>query len=391
MKKLLFVIPTLGGGGAERSLVNLLNELPADEFDIDLLLFKNTGIFLGQVPSNVKILEQTPALKGLYAPIKEAGVYLPRKVIGNACSRVFEKGMSAQKAFLWRHFYCKKIERLEKEYDVAIGYLGGESTDYVLDKVNAKKKIHWVHNDYRKLGMSKKYDIDVFRRVDAVVTISDECLNILEEEFPQYTDKLYCIPNITSSKVIRKRAEEFFPKEYEGISNILLSVGRLSEQKGFDLAISAAKTMKSNGLDFKWFIIGEGALRSKLEEQIKKDGVADRIILLGLRENPYPYIKNCDVFVQPSRFEGKSVVLDEAKILAKPIVATAYPTVRDQITSGNEGIIAELSAIGLAQVLEHILKNEELLIPIQNYLKSHEYGNSVEIKKYIALLGGEET
>jgi len=391
VKKILFVIPTLGGGGAERSLVNLLNELPVDKFDIDLLLFKKTGIFLEQVPSNVKIFEQPPALKGLYAPIKEAGVYFLRKIIGSVCSRVFERGMCAQKAFRWRHFYCKKIERLEKEYDVAIGYLGGESTDYVLDKVNAKKKIHWVHNDYRKFGMSKKYDIDVFRRVNAVVTISDECLNILEEEFPQYTDKLYCIPNITSSKVIRKRAEDFFPKEYEGISNILLSVGRLSEQKGFDLAISAAKTMKSEGLDFKWFIIGEGSLRRKLEEQIKKDRVADRIILLGLQENPYPYIKNCDIFVQPSRFEGKSVVLDEAKILAKPIVATAYPTVRDQITSANEGIIAELSADGLARTLEHILKDEELVIPIQNYLKSHEYGNSVEIKKYIALFGGEKT
>lgn len=385
MKKLLFVIPSLGGGGAERSLVNLLTELPEDEFEIDLLLFKKTGIFLGQVPSYVKVLEPTPALKGLYAPIKKAGIYLPRKVIGNVCAKIMERGMSAQKAFLWRHFYCNKIERLAEEYDVAVGYLGGESTDYVLDKVNAKKKIHWVHNDYRKLGMSKKYDIDVFRKVDAVVTISDECLKILEEEFPQYKDKLYCIPNITSSKVIRQRADAFFPKEYEGLKNILLSVGRLSEQKGFDLAVSAAKIMKYNGVDFKWFIIGDGPLRNKLEAQIKKDDVSDKVVLLGLRENPYPYIKNCDVFVQPSRFEGKSVVLDEAKILAKPIVATAYPTVKDQITNCDEGIITKLNYRDLANVLENILINKKLLIPIHNYLISHEYGNSKEIKKYVML------
>ena len=388
MKKILFVIPALGGGGAERSLVNLLNEIPSDMYEVDLLLFKKEGIFLPQVPSYVNILEQTPALKGLYAPFSKAGVYLPAKVIGNVCSKIFERGMSAQKAFLWKYVYNRIIEPLNKEYDVAVGYLGGESTDYILDKVKAKKRIHWVHNDYRKLGMSKKYDQFVFDRVDAVVTISDECLNILKEEFPQYAEKCFCIANITSSKVIRKRASLFYPEEYQGISNILLSVGRLSEQKGFDMAIEAARIMKENGIKFKWFVIGNGALKNKLEEQIRRDEVEDVFCLLGTRENPYPYIKNCDIFVQPSRFEGKSVVLDEAKILAKPIVATAYPTVKDQIEDGKEGVIVGLSPKDIADGIEFLLKNDLIRRNIEAYLSKNEYGNQEEISKYVDIIEG---
>lgn len=387
MKKLLFVMPALGGGGAEKSLVNLLNEIPSDKYEIDLLLFKKVGMFIRQVPSNVNILDQTPALKGVYAPFSKSGIYLPIKIFGNVCSRIFESGMSAQKAFLWKFFYSKVVEKLDKEYDVAIGYLGGESTDYILDKVKAKKRIHWVHNDYRKLGMSKKYDVIVFDKVDAIVTISDECLGILKEEFPQYAQKCFCIANITSSKVIRAHAESFYPEEYQGISNILLSVGRLSEQKGFDLAISAAHIMKENALRFKWFIIGSGALKHKLEEQIRREGVEDYICLLGPRENPYPYIKNCDIFVQTSRFEGKSVVLDEAKILAKPIVATAYPTVKDQIQSEKEGLITELSPQEIAHCLRHLLEDQSMRDAIKSYLSSHEYGNCDELQKYVSLFG----
>lgn len=390
MKKILFVIPTLGGGGGERSLVNLLNELPKDKFEIDLLLFKKTGIFISQVPQEVNVLEQTPALKGLYASLGRAGIYLPRKIIGNVFSRIFENGMCAQKAFLWKHFYSPKIEKLNKEYDVAVGYLGGESTDYVLDKVKAKKKIHWVHNDYRKLGMSKKYDKDVFNKVSDIITISNECLEILEEEFPEYANKMQCIPNITSSKVIRNRANEFYPSEYMGIRNIILSVGRLSEQKGFDMAVKAAAKMKRDGYQFKWFIIGEGGLRGELETQIKKEGVEDYVILLGLRENPYPYIKNCTVFVQTSRFEGKSVVLDEAKILDKPIVVTNYPTVGDQIKNGIEGIVSELTPESIADSTEQMLKDDNLRIRIERYLNENEYGNSDEIVKYIQLFGGDK-
>ena len=389
MKKILFVIPTLRDGGAERSLVNLLTELPPEKYDIDLLLCKMQGPFLSQMPQNVHIIKQTPILKKLYGSVKEAGIYMPVKVFGNVISKILKNGMGEQKAFLWEYFYKKVIDGIDKEYDVAVGYLGGESTYYIVDKVKAKRKIHWVHNDYRTSGMPKKYDLKLFPRVDAIVTISDECLEILKEEFPIFKDKMICIENITSSVVINNRATEFKPKEYIGVENVLLSVGRLSEQKGFDMAISAASKLKKQQINFKWFIIGSGPLESKLKNQIKKEKVEDYVVLIGTKENPYPYIKNCDLFVQPSRYEGKSVVIDEAKILAKPIVATAYPTVRDQIRNANEGVIVELSVDGIYKGLKEMVFDKTKQKEISNYLENHEYGNQTEIKKYIKLIEGE--
>lgn len=385
MKKILFVIPTLRDGGAERSLVNLLTELPEDKYEIDLLLLKNQGTFLSQVPAYVNILEQPPVLKKLYGPVRKAGIYMPVKVFGNLLARIVKSGMGNQKAFMWEYFYKPVIDGLDKEYDVAVGYLGGESTYYIVDKVNAKRKIHWVHNDYRTSGMPKKYDLKLFPKVDAVVTISEECLEILKEEFPQFQDKFYCIENITSSAVIKARAKEFIPEEYKGYENILLSVGRLSEQKGFDMAISAASKLKKKGIKFKWFIIGSGPLKDKLNDQIEKENVKDYVELLGTKSNPYPYIKNCDIFVQSSRYEGKSVVLDEAKILAKPIIVTSYPTVGDQIVDGKEGVIVDMTSGKIADGIEKLIKNKEKRVFLSNYLAAYEYGNQDAVKKYITL------
>ena len=340
-------------------MVNLLTELPPEKYDIDLLLFKMQGTFLSQVPQNVHIIKQPPILKKLYGPVKEAGIYMPVKVLGNAISKILKNGMGEQKAFLWEYFYKKVIDGIDKEYDVAVGYLGGESTYYIVDKVKAKRKIHWVHNDYRTSGMPKKYDLKLFPRVDAIVTISDECLEILKEEFPIFKDKMICIENITSSVVINNRATEFKPKEYIGVENVLLSVGRLSEQKGFDMAISAASKLKKQQINFKWFIIGSGPLESKLKDQIKKEKVEDYVVLIGTKENPYPYIKNCDLLV------------------------------RDQIRNANEGVIVELSVDGIYKGLKEMVFDKTKQKEISNYLENHEYGNQTEIKKYIKLIEGE--
>lgn len=326
MKKILFVIPTLRDGGAERSLVNLLCELPKDVYEIDLLLFKMQGTFLPQVPKNVNILEQPTILKKLYGPIRKAGIYMPVKVVGNVLARII------------------------------------------------------------KSGMPKKYDLKLFSKVDAIVTISDECLQILSEEFPEFQNKCFCVANITSSTIVKQRAEEFRPKEYEKENNIILSIGRLSEQKGFDMAITAARIIKTKGIKFKWFIIGSGPLNDELSKQIQKENVADCIQLLGSRENPYPYIKECDIFAQTSRYEGKSVVLDEAKILGKPIVVTKYPTVYDQIHNDDEGKIVEMNPQGIAEGISKLIIDKDRRIRMQKYLKSKEYGNQEEIKKYIDII-----
>ena len=382
MKKILIVMFSLYNGGAEKSLVNLLNELPNDRYNIDLLLFKKEGLYLEQVPSTINILETPSDIKLLYqgtSLIRLFCVFISRLIYGRSAKA---NGLK------WTHFYSKKIKVLDKNYDVALAYISGEVMYFVDEKVKAKKKIAWVHNDYRESRLPKKYDYPHFKNMDAIVTISDKCADILKEEFPEFKDKIYNIPNITSSSVIKKRAEEFYPEEYRGLDNKfkILSIGRLNPQKGFDMAISAAAILKLSGLKFEWFVIGNGELESKLKKQIKREGVEDCFKLIGVRENPYPYIKNCDIVVQSSRFEGKSIVLDEAKILAKPIAATAYSTVKDQIIDGSEGVICEMSSQGIADGINKLLKDEQLLHGMELYLSQHEYGNQQEVQKYMDLI-----
>lgn len=387
-RKILIVTMSLYNGGVEKSLINFLNELPEDQYDIDVLLFKREGLYLKQVPSYVNILQTPRNITRLFSSFRQAGTLLMTKFFGSLLSRCLYGHTHKAGGFRWKYFYSKHIDVLTGKYDVAIAYFSSEIDYFVDEKVQADKKIVWVHNDYKASGHSREYDYLHFQNMDAIVTISEKCADILKEVFPEFTDKIYNIPNITSSLVLRRRAEEFYPQEYQSSKKQykLLSVGRLAEQKGFDMAVSAAALLKKAGVSFDWFIIGNGPLEKQLERQMKKEGVEDCFKLIGVRENPYPYMKNCDLIVQSSRYEGKSVVLDEAKILGKPIVATNYPTVKDQIIDGEEGIIAEMSPQGIAAGIEKLLGDRELAAHIQESLSQHEYGNQQDIQKYMALI-----
>ena len=388
-KKILFIMSTMENGGAERSLVNLLNEIPYDKYNVDLLIFKKTGIFLKQIPKQVNILKRPMILKRLYGSIKESGIMYIYKLFATLTSFVFErdKDKAYQTGYRWKTFYKKIIPNLNEEYDTAVSYISGEQTYYLVDKVKAKRKISWVHNDYRAAHHPKKYDEQYFNKLDAIVTISEKCEIILKEEFPELKDRCHNIANITSSEIIKRMSNDFYPKEYEKIPLILLSIGRLSPQKGFDLAINVAKILKDKNIEFKWFIIGEGKLRKDLQNQINELEIQDVIELIGIRENPYPYIKNCDIFVQTSKYEGKSVVVDECKILAKPMVLTNYPTVYDQIDNEYEAIIAEMNPKDIANKIKVLIDDKNLNEKMTNYLKNHEYGNQNEIVKYLNLIG----
>lgn len=386
MKNLLIVMPTLYNGGAERSLVNFLNEIPKGKYNIDILLFKKSGMFLKQVPKEYTVLDTPKDLKRMYGSLKETGVLLPWRVIGNVCAKMMTRNSRAKRGFRWKYFYGPTIKKLDKKYDVALAYISGEILYYVDEKVDADKKIVWIHNDYRQAMHPRKYDYKHLKNMDAIVSISDECVDILKDEFPEFSDKIYMIENITSSVTLEKQAQEFYPSEYTKDNFNILSIGRLHEQKGFDMAIKAARMIKDQNIKFKWFVLGSGELEGELKSQIKEAGVEDCFLLLGTRENPYAYIKNCDLFVQPSRYEGKSVVIDETKILKKPIVVTNYPTVKDQIMDGKEGMIVDMNPEGIAGGIIKMAQNEELRMEYVNFLSSREYGNQKEIEKYLELI-----
>lgn len=386
MRKILFVMHSLEYGGAERSLVNLLNELPQDCYEVDLLLFQKKGDFLAQLPAWVHVLDTPEAVNGLYAPLSRAGKQRVTKLLGTLCAKAVRRTRKSRSAWRWRHFYRRKIETLPTHYDTAVAFTGSEILYFVTDRVDADRKLVFIHNDYRTAGYSAKDDAPCLEKMDAVISISRQCVEVLREVFPAMQDKMQYLENITSSAVVRARADAFVPEEYEDGTCSILSVGRLWPQKGFDMAVDAAAILKKRGLNFRWYIVGEGSLRQELQKQIDALGLGDVFFLLGTRENPYPYMKHCDVLVQSSRYEGKSVVLDEAKMLCKPIVATAYPTVADQVTDGCEGIVTELSARGIAQGVERMIEDAALRGAITAYLSAREYGNQAEVEKYMKLL-----
>ena len=389
MKKVLFVLYSMKYGGAERSLANLLQTLPEGKYDVDVLLFQRTGDFLKQVPEWINVLETPRDIVDISAPIKQSLWRGTTKVVGTLCSRLARRSRKEQTAWRWKYFYSKKIKPLPVHYDVAVAYAGCEHLYFVRDKVSADRKLVWIHNDYRSADYSPVDDAPYFADMDEIVSVSDKCVDVLKEIFPQFADRMHCIENITSSSSVKKLADECWPEEFDKNILNILSVGRLHPQKGFDIAIKAAAILKKSGLNFKWYIIGKGTLQNDLERQMKESGVEDCFILLGTRFNPYPYIKNCEMIVQPSRTEGKSVVLDEAKILCTPIVASNYVTVYDQIKEGDEGIITEMSPEGIAQGILEMVGNKELYRHIKEYLSMHEYGNEKEIEKYMMLLDKE--
>ena len=386
MKKILFVMHTLGFGGAERALVNLLCELPRDRFEVDVLLFQRTGALMAQLPSWVRVLETPEVLKCLYGSFKKAGRYALPKLMGKGLAMLARRTRKAQAGWRWTHVYGKLIPKLHGHYDAAVAFSGSEIQYFVADCVDADKKIVFVHNDYRTAKYSAEFDEASFGKMDAIVSISRRCVETLEEVFPQYRARMLYLENITSSKVIKTRAGEFEPPEFTDVQVNILSVGRLWPQKGFDMAIDAAALLKKEGVSFRWFVLGEGDLRQPLQQQIDALGLTEDFFLLGARENPYPYMRRCDVLVQSSRYEGKSVVLDEAKMLCTPIVATAYPTVADQVADGREGLVVPMSAEGIAEGVRRMLRDDALRNEITTYLADHEYGNQAEVDKYIKLL-----
>lgn len=392
-KNILLHIGGLGAGGAEKSLVSFLNTLPEDLYNIDLMLLNKGGLFWNLVPEHVNIIEVplpynclgiSPTNWKFY--IKQSPKYLIKKIYSLF---KLKKGGRAIAQILWP-LWKNEIKINMKKYDVAMSYIEGLPNYYVMDRVDAKKKILWIHNEYTKLGYDKDFDREYFKKADAVVTISELCRDDLVNNFPELKEKFHILENITNPMLIKKMAEEGInDSAFESMKNTLklLSIGRLYPQKNYPLAIDAAKIIKDNGIDFKWYIIGEGVLRNEIEKQINALSLQDNIILLGLRSNPYPYIKQCDIIVQSSLFEGKSIAIDEAKILCKPIVTTNYPTVYDVITDFKNGLISEMTPDSLAEKIIKLYNDKDLMERLSNNLKEEAIDNTSEIENYIKLIG----
>jgi glycosyltransferase involved in cell wall biosynthesis len=390
-KKILFIMPSLQAGGAEKCLVNLLNEFDYDRYDVDLLLLSKTGIFLKLLPSPVRVFtledDYTVFSKNILSSVL---TFLSKGKFGLAFSRIAFtiknrtiKNTGIAEQYSWQ--YLKKaIPKNETTYDVAIGFLEKTAIYLAVDCIKAQKKIGFINNDYKMLDLDANYDAPYFEKLDYLVTVSESCEQVLQDSFPKLTSKIKMMYNILSEKAIQKLA-------FQSIAGLdpnanLVTLGRLSHQKGFDIAIQACAILVAKGVAIKWYILGEGEERRALEGLIKQYKMESNFILLGIKENPYPYINNATIYVQPSRFEGKSLAIDEAKILHKPILVTNFTSAKDQITSFENGIVVDLDPDSIAQGILDMLNNVVLRTQLVANLEKEHYGTESEIKKLYQLI-----
>jgi glycosyltransferase involved in cell wall biosynthesis len=390
-KKLLFVINNLNAGGAEKALVSLLQTLDYSRFDVDLYLFRAEGIFMADIPAEVRVLE-TPKLYPLFdMPIAKALQYsLSRLNFRLAWLRLrfglvhkSGKRRSLVDQYSWP-FLSGALPKLAGHYDAAISGLEKRPNYFIIEKVSAKVKIGMIQNDYDSLGMDPDFDRPYFEKFDRIFTVSEQCEAILKMRFPSIREKFGVMYNIVSPAAVRRLSLQ--PAGFEKKGIMLVSIGRLNVQKGFDLAIEACRLLLDQGFDLYWHILGEGEERPALEEKIAALGLQGRFILEGVRKNPFPYVKMADIYVQPSRFEGKSVAIDEVKILGKPIVVTDFPSVLDQIENGKNGIITAFAPQALADGIARVLRNPDLAEHLAKNLETEKLGTSGEIDKLYAAI-----
>ncbi|MGD7044465.1 glycosyltransferase [Jeotgalibacillus proteolyticus] len=390
-KDLLFVMNNLNCGGAEKAIISLLETIDYSKFNVDLYLFKHEGIFLGKLPTEVNLLNEPLEYSIFDMPIKEAllqcvkmkrpAAMLYRILFGVIIRTEKNKARSEQRR--WKYI-SSSIGSITKKYHSAIGYLEKNPIYFCIDKVEAEIKIGFIHNDYNKLGMDPKLDEKYLTQLNKIVTVSQECANVLNDTFPSMQKKITVMHNIVSPRLINQLSLESKLLEGEGLK--IVTIGRLSYQKGYDLALEACKILTDYGLNIKWYVIGEGEDRNKLEDLIKNFGLEANFKLLGLKENPYPYIYNADIYVQSSRFEGKSIAIDEAKILLKPIIVTNFSTVTDQIQDGINGLVASMDAKSIAEKILKMYQDEKLKEFLISNLKKEELGTEHEILKLYSMI-----
>lgn len=390
-KKLLIVSHALELGGAERSLIGLLDALDPEAWDVELFLLRHEGELMDAIPEHITLLPQVPSYTVLARPmkttVKEGHILLTvARLAGKVAAKMYtekrqlkDSGVPLEYSHKYTCPFMPKIQP-ERSYDLAISFLTPHY--FVARKVQAKKKIAWIHTDYSQVRVDEKSEYAMWNAYDNIVSISEAVTNGFLGVFPELKDKIVLIENILPEKLVRRQAEEpiadMARKEDE---KILLSIGRFSYAKNFDNVPWICKKIRESGVDVKWYLIGFGGDEGLIRKNITDAGMEDHVIILGKRANPYPYIAACDLYVQPSRYEGKCVTVREAQMLGKPVVITRYATSSSQLEDGVDGVIVPMDNEGCAKKIAELLRNPDAMNKLSQKCLDRDYTNQSEAGK----------
>ena len=371
-KKILFVINTLGKAGAETALMELLRKIPKEQYEVSIFVLLGQGEVIEDLPDNVKLLNKKynsnsvldktgrkDLYKNIFVQIFRNGAIFRRSLylIKHAFRMISKKQLKMDK-LLW---YCLAdgAQKLEDHYDLAVAYLEGGSAYYVADYVSADKKAAFVHIDYSLAGYNRDLDKNCYLKYDQIFTVSKEVKEAFVKVYPEVEEKTEVFENILNIEKMKEKALESggFEDDFDGFR--ILTVGRLSSQKALEVSIEAMSLLKSEGKNVRWYVLGDGDQRQFLEKQIQKFDVEKEFILMGAVPNPFPYYVQADLYVHASRYEGKSIAIQEAMAMGCAVLITDCSGNREQVTHGMDGELCEFNAESISHQIAVLMDDPE--------------------------------
>lgn len=393
-KKVLIIGPGMEIGGVERSLLGLLDAIDYDKYDVDLFLLSHSGEFMPLINKKVNLLPENEMFAFVSWPILKlvkkgkfymAAIRLFSKFYGDFRAKI--KKTATTNITLCKKLISRTVKKMPKHYDIALGFFGPHY--FLSNKVDADLKIGWVHTDYSSSTElpDVKFTLPMWAKLDFIACVSELVKNSFDKIYPSLQEKTVVIENIFSSEFVRARAEEFTVKDEmpDNTDVKILSVGRFCTAKAFDEVVIACDKLKQKGYDFKWYLIGYGQDEQLIKSLIEKYALQDTVIVLGKKDNPYPYMKECDIYAQPSRYEGKAVTVTEAQILNKPVMITRYATSAAQLKEGFDGYICEMGIDGIVSGIEFMINNPDFRNTLVENTKAVTYDNAFEAQKIFEL------
>ena len=376
-KKLLIVAHHMTIGGVQKSLISATKAFDYDKYDITLYLRKNRTDLLSFVDKRINVIVNTDSNKYYrkpYAIILQAIAFIA-KLLGNKERAKKINGILEERIRLDMMEYEHKTYFADAHYDIAVAYVQGYVAQFVAECVNADKKILFFHTSTNDTPEIHNAVIPVYSRI---ASLHNDQKALIEEWYPDSKGKITIVENYTDKELITAQSKELsIPKTDK---TVICSCGRLSPVKGFDMAVSVARILKNNGIDFVWYFVGDGPERNKIENLISDLSLENNVIITGMQKNPYPYMAACDIYVQPSYEEALGLTILEAHRLNKPVISTATVGGCKLVENGKNGIVCEINPEAIAESITILIKSKDLYDIIINNLNSTDYSH--EFEKY---------
>ena len=382
-------------GGVERSLLGSLDSIDYDRYDVDLFLMRHNGELMSYLNPKAKLLPEIPQYASLAVPMAsliKSGQFgvLCGRLQGKFAAQRFDKQHLNDKpsvaALTYSHKYTLRSmpQISDKTYDLAISFLTPHY--FARERVKAKKYAAWIHTDYTALSFDRDTELAMWGKYDAICSVSEQASKSFQTAFPELAGKVQTIENVLPRELICRQAEESQTDMPSDGSIVLLSVGRFCDAKNFDNVPDICRHIVADDLDVKWYLIGYGGDELLIRQKIAEAGMQARVIILGKKDNPYPYMRACDLYVQPSRYEGKAVTVREAQLLGKPVVITDYATSGSQLEDGVDGVIVPMDNAGCAAGIAALLRDPARMQQLSENCAKRDYTNSAEVEKIYALM-----